>query len=402
MHLTGKYPDDWPGRVWTGCTRAWAGGVTGMSTRDTVQKLLLGPPGDFGTGAIPKSAIADVTMSRGLPLAVDTVRVKHVSGRKSTLLFKSYEMGREKWQGDTLDFVWFDEEPPEDIYSEGLTRTNATNGMAFMTFTPLLGMSAVARRFFQERNPSRHLTQMTIEDVLHYTPEQREAILAGYPEHEREARAKGIPMMGSGRIFPIAESEIVIDPISIPRHWPRICGIDFGWDHPTTAVWLAWDRDSDTVYVTDCYKESKQIPTVHSAAIRSRGAWIPVAWPHDGLQTEKGTGVTVKEVYAGAGLAMLPEPARHPDGGRSVESGLLSMFERMTLKQFKVFKHLVPWMEEFRLYHRKDGKIVKEFDDLMDATRYALMMLRYARTEPKGQYNRADQQQYDNLTWMST
>jgi phage terminase large subunit-like protein len=39
--------------------------------------------------------------------------------------------------------VWFDEEPPPDIYSEGLTRTNATGGITMITFTPLLGMSEV-------------------------------------------------------------------------------------------------------------------------------------------------------------------------------------------------------------------------------------------------------------------
>ena len=65
-----------------------------------------------------------------------------------------------------------------------------------------------------------------------------------------------------------------------------------------------------------------------------------------------------------------------------VEAGLMEMLGRMQTGRFKVFAHLNDWFEEFRLYHRKDGKVVKEFDDLMSATRYALMMLRYANTEP--------------------
>lgn len=153
MHLTGRYPDWWKGRVFNEPGRYWAAGKTGESTRDTVQKLLVGPPEserDWGTGAIPHSALADVQRGRGIPNGLDSLTAKHVSGGVSTLLFKSYEKGREKWQGDTLHGVWFDEEPPADIYSEGLTRTNATNGIAMITFTPLLGMSDVVSLFLND------------------------------------------------------------------------------------------------------------------------------------------------------------------------------------------------------------------------------------------------------------
>src|SRR5438067_10576592 len=78
---------------------------------------------------------------------------------------------------------------------------------------------------------------------------------------------------------------------------------------------------------------------------------------------------------------MLHNHAQFDDGSVSVEAGLMDMLTRMQTGKFKVFKHLNDWWEEFRLYHRKDGKVVKEGDDLMSATRYALMMLRYARTE---------------------
>jgi phage terminase large subunit-like protein len=71
-------------------------------------------------------------------------------GRLSTLLFKAYEQGRTAWQGDTLHGVWFDEEPPLDIYSEGLTCTNATGGIVMLTFTPLKGLSEVVRMYLSE------------------------------------------------------------------------------------------------------------------------------------------------------------------------------------------------------------------------------------------------------------
>jgi phage terminase large subunit-like protein len=150
MHLTGKYPDWWQGRVFDLPVRLWAAGETRVSTRDTVQKLLIGEPEkeeEWGTGAIPGDDLKDWSRAMGVANALDSVTVKHVSGGLSTLLFKAYEQGRGKWQGDTLHGVWFDEEPPLDIYTEGLTRTNATNGLVMLTFTPLKGMSDVVQMF---------------------------------------------------------------------------------------------------------------------------------------------------------------------------------------------------------------------------------------------------------------
>lgn len=153
IHLTGRYPDWWQGRRWDRPVRAWAGSKTGEVTRDGVQRLLVGEPKDrnqWGTGLIPGDFLGDVSSRQGVPDAIDSVLVKHASGGMSTLGFKSYDQGREKWQGETLDVVWLDEEPPMSIYMEGLTRTNATGGMVYLTFTPLLGMSEVVAMFIDE------------------------------------------------------------------------------------------------------------------------------------------------------------------------------------------------------------------------------------------------------------
>jgi hypothetical protein len=98
-------------------------------------------------------------------------------------------------------------------------------------------------------------------------------------------------------------------------------------------------------------------------------------------ETLEGTGAALANQYSDQGLELLHEHAQFTDGSVSVEAGLMDMLDRMQTGRFKVFKHLNDWWEEFRLYHRKDGKVVKEGDDLIAATRYALMMLRYARTE---------------------
>jgi phage terminase large subunit-like protein len=119
-----------------------------------VQAKLVGPPerqAEFGTGFIPKSLLLSHQRAVGTPNLLDNVTVRHATGGTSTVGFKAYSQGREKWQGPTLDGVWFDEEPPVDIYMEGLTRTNAVaDSLVFLTFTPLLGMSTVVRMFLDE------------------------------------------------------------------------------------------------------------------------------------------------------------------------------------------------------------------------------------------------------------
>lgn len=235
---------------------------------------------------------------------------------------------------------------------------------------------------------SRHVTTMTIMDVDHYTEEERDQIVASYPAHEREARAKGIPTMGSGRVFPVPESEITVADCAIPRHWAQINGLDFGWDHPFAAVNLAWDRDYDRIYVTKVYRKKEATPVIHAASVKPWGEWIPCAWPHDGYQHDKGSGDQLKEQYRKQGLNMLPDHATHPEGGFGTEAGLMEMLDRMQTDRFKVFSSLNDWFEEFRMYHRRDGKIVKERDDLMSATRIGVMMLRNAQVSASGRARR--------------
>ena len=381
MHATGLYPDWWVGRRFNRAIVGWAAGVTGESTRDNPQRILLGRPGAWGSGAIPKAQLVGTSSARGLADAVDTIQVRHVSGDVSTIQLKSYEKGREKWQGETLDFVWFDEEPPAAIYTEGLTRTNATGGMTLITFTPLLGLTEVVRRFIMEKPAGTHVTTMTIHDAEHYTPEQRAAIIATYPPYERKARTEGIPQLGSGRVFPIDESEIACAAFPIPDHWAQICGLDFGWDHPSAGCRLAHDRDSDTLYVIAAHRAREQTPAMFAAAVKPWGDWLPWAWPHDGLQHDKGSGDVLATQYKLQGLAMLPTRATFEDGSSGVEAGVMDIFDRMQTGRFKVFHHLRDWFEEFNLYHRKDGLIVKEHDDLISAARYAVMMRRFAKVK---------------------
>ena len=161
LHLTGEYPDWWEGRRFSCPTDGWCAGDKNLTVRDILQRELLGPWGDFGTGLLPADTILSWTRKRGVANAVDTVYVRHSSGQGdnavSQLGFKSYAEGRENFQGTSKHFVHFDEEPSIQVYREALMRTmivpgDPAGGLVYLTFTPLRGWSEVVSEFLGERD----------------------------------------------------------------------------------------------------------------------------------------------------------------------------------------------------------------------------------------------------------
>jgi len=389
VHLTGEYPAWWTGRRWDRPTRGWICGETSLSVRDTQQKKLCGEPGvdaDFGTGMIPKAAFVDKpSLSRGVTDAYDTIQVRHKSGGISVARFKSYEQGRAKFQGETLDWIWDDEECPYEIYLEQLARITATQGLIYTTYTSMLGETKLTERFHKEESPDRAVVTMGLKDALHIPPEDHEKIIAQYPEYQRVARIYGGIMRGEGRVFTMPEAAITEPPVEyIPPYWRKLWGFDFGIGHPFGAVLILWDLDTDTIHVHHAIRMSDTLPLQHWQAVKLIGADVPIAWPKDGADREKTTGQPLAAAYKKHGARMLDAPATWPDGSMSTEAGISEMDERMKTGRFKVAAHLSEWFEEYRNYHRKDNLIVKTKDDLMSATRIAIMMKRYARSVALG------------------
>jgi phage terminase large subunit-like protein len=394
-HLTGEYPSWWTGRRFDHPVNAWAAGESSVLVRDKPQAELCGKPGveeAFGTGFIPREAFAGKpSLSRGVTDAYDTIQVTHktngVVDGVSTLTFKSYEQGRLKFHSGTLDFVWCDEEPPEDIYTEILARITATDGMVFTTFTPLKGMSTVVSKFLNEQSPDRSDTVMTIYEAKHIKPEDIPKILAGYPAHQRDARAMGVPFQGSGRIFNFSDetlSEPAIPFELIPKEWAKLWGMDFGINHPWAGVLIAWDKDTDVIHVIAAVRMADTLVLQHADAIRRIADNVSVAWPQDGTE-RRDDGKPLSDHYKRRGVPMLPTHATFPDGSISTEAGILEMSDRMSSGRFKVSSALMQgeWGQEFRDYHRdEDSKIDKRRDDLMSATRIAVMARRFAKPGP--------------------
>jgi len=379
LHLTGEYPPWWRGKRFSRGITSIACGKDGKIVRDSVQRILLGKREAFGTGFIPGDKLDrdKCTMSRAASGLYDEVPVRHVSGDWSVVRFKSYDMGREAFEATELDWVWEDEEAPIDIHKENLMRTMTTHGAVINTFTPLKGETPLVRDLLERtRDGSVYQLRIWWDDCPHITREMIDGMLTRYKKHEIRARRYGEPQLGAGAIYTIDDEELVIRPIPLPDYWPRAFGLDFGWTHPTAAVWGAWDRESDTVYLYSEHRRAKTELAVHAAAIKARGDWIT------GVSETQGTnladGKKLFDLYKKDYGLRLKKATKGPD---TVEAGIQEVQARLARGGLKVFDTLPMWREEYRAYHRKEnGQIDKVFDDLMDATRYLLTGLRYAKT----------------------
>ena len=381
-HLTGEYPEWWKGHKFNKPIRAWAAGESNDTTRDIIQKELFGNPQDptkKGTGAVPLDNIVETVRKPGVPNAFSSVLVKHRSGGNSQISFKAYEQGFEKFMGEAIDVVWLDEEPKQEIFSQCITRTADTDGIVYMTFTPERGMTSVVSAFMNDLKPGQSLITATWDDVDHLDEKTKEQLLAVYSPAERDMRSKGIPVFGSGLVFPVSEEDIVCEDFDLPEHFPRLAAIDFGFDHPTAISWVAFDADDDIIYVYDEYRRSKETPLTHAAALNGRTPGIPVAFPHDGLQHDKGSGIQLAQQYRDLGVYMLPDHFTNPpaegklNGNNSIEAGISEMLQRFETGRLQIFESCAETLEEMRLYHRKNGKVVPIKDDLISAMRYAVL-----------------------------
>ncbi len=368
-HLTGKYPTWWKGRRFDRPIQAWAAGDTSTTVRDIIQFKLLGKIGEHGTGLIESDLLARTTPKQGVPEAVGMIYVKHVTGGMSQLTLKSYDQRRESFQGTEQDVIWLDEEPPLDIYTECLMRTMTNDGIIMLTFTPLMGMSEVVMQFLpggeiaERQEGSKCVIMAGWDDAPHLTDTMKAELLSSIPPFQRDARSKGIPQLGSGAIFPVPESEFIVDDFQIPDHWPKAFGQDVGWNR-TAGIWGALNREADILYLYSEHYQGQAEPAIHAAGFKARGEWIPgVIDPASRGRTQV-DGSQLVQMYKDLGLDL-----EFADNG--VESGLYDVWTRLSTGRLKVFKSLSNWRSEFRLYRRDEkGRIVKANDHLMDATRY--------------------------------
>lgn len=388
LHLTGQYPAWWPGRRWSRPTDWWAAGKTAETTRDIPQFKLLGrltrekggsnSQLGIGTGMIPGDCIVSTSPKGGIPDAIDTAEIRHVSGGISRIGFKSYGKDRDSFEGTEKDGIWLDEEPPAEVDRECSIRLMATkpgerSGLKLITFTPLEGYTEVVNSYLESEDPDKWYIQIGWKDVPHLTPAIITEMSRKFLPYELKARSEGVPSAGEGVIYPMDVEDLLYDDFAIPDYWPRCAAIDFG---KTAIMWGALNRDTDTVYLYREYYSEEYNTLLHAAALKGIGdkdAWLPVVGDPAGLGANQVDGRNLIGIYHTHGVTIHPAI-------NAVEAGIHAVWERMCTGRLKVARSCRGWQQEFQRYRRakvestlgEASKIVKKKDHRMDATRYLI------------------------------
>lgn len=378
--LTGQYPDWWNGKRFNTGISCIAAGETSLLVRDSLQLKLMGPYHDIGSGLIRKDSIINKRPRAGIADAIDLVNINHVSGGESLLQFQSYDQGREKFQATARHLILLDEEPPLEIYLECLLRTMTTNGTVLSTFTPLKGISHTVLHIRDQKNKGlSSIINATWDDAPHLSEDDKKELMESLPPHQKDARSKGIPAIGSGAIYQVAESDVVCEPFEIPEYYEWVFGMDVGWNN-TAAVAIAYNRDFDQAYIVHEYKRGQAEPSVHAQAIKAFGEMPGVIDPASRGRNQK-DGTDLLSLYRELGL-------RITEADNGVSAGLLEVYQRLSSGRLKIFRTCQKTLEEYRIYRRDEkGNVVKENDHLMDAMRYGIIS-GLAIAKPRGKIGR--------------
>lgn len=430
---TGLYPRWWKGVRFDGPVEIWACGKTGQSTRDTVQEALMGRIGEWGTGMLPLHTIGRKTKALGTPDLLDTVEVKHVSGGTSTIGFKSYKQEAPSFYGSKKHLVWLDEPCPEDIYNECLIRTSVLKGGAegrlIHTITPKDGLTRLLANFLancdllagteqiEGLDKARALTAMeegmssadaikimygdegtpgqvyekhraaiaiSWDDIPWMSDKAKREILESTPIHLRDTVSKGIPTVGDGAVYPLPIGDLLVDSFPIPAHYEKMYGMDASWNC-TAAVFGAKDPDTGILYIYGEHYVGRQVPEVHAASIKSTaGDWmIGAIDPASKKLKGPSDGAEVFSMYRRLGL-------RLREANNQVDAGIMKVTSLMVAGKLKFFRDTTRALQnEYIVYRRDKGKIVKEDDHAMDSLRYLVATNQYAKATPSSRVNPA-------------
>ena len=387
LHLTGLYPKWWVGHRFNRPIRGLCVASDTDQLRKSVQRKLFGK--DWGTGMIRAHLLPreDARLWGGTAGVFLFAKVKHVSGGWSELSFGTYEQGREAFEAFELDWAWEDEEPPIEIHNEIMVRTMKSEQLDIIesdarviyTYTPLKGMTELTIDVLARQaanDPNVHVTNITWDDVPHLSEAAKALLLSNTPKYLRDARSKGIPVAGEGRIYQMDEAQIVCDPFPIPKHYKWVAGFDVGF-YNTAAVFIAIDPDRDAWFVVSEYCDGGMDEvtgqvidhSIHATRLKMRSkilAGFQIPFVGDCAELEKASGKSYQKLYAELDLII-----KLPD--KAVFAGLEAVQSRLANGSLKIFKTCTGLLGEIRQYSQDGGKPIKINDHRVDSVRYACL-----------------------------
>ena len=361
----------------------WAVSLSTQVQRDVAQAKIL--------KYLPKSWISEIIMLTGRRDSpsggvIDQIKIKNVFGGISTLGFKSCDQGREKFQGSSLDFVWFDEEPPRDIYEECLMRVMDKRGDIFGTMTPLKGKTFIYNEIYLNRRGNREIWHefMTWADNPYLSKKEAKLLESSLDASVLDARKYGRFSDGEGLVYPEFDEAVhVIAPFKIPHEWQDTISIDPGLNNPLSAHWYAVDYDGNIYVVAEHFAAGKDID-FHAGRIKEISKRL--GWKTDNLgrvsalidsaanQRTLASQKSVTELFYERGILV------NPNVNKDIFSGIARVKSYLVkgngVGNIYIFSDCVNMIEEFRGYVWGSGDTpLKKDDHCLDELRYYIMTL---------------------------
>jgi len=399
MHLTGQYPAWWTGKRFTKPITAMVAGEGWSQVAMVLQNELLGTQDikiqdSIGTGAIPRDAIVFETMRNDGANCLG-IEVRHSSGSNSYLVFANYTQEVRQMQGFKLSLAVFDEQPPDDFFSEIVTRTATTQGQVLCSFTPLKGLNGLVSKFWNQEEGYEHI-RVSWDDVPEYDPwgepfllmSTRQQLERDYLPHERDARRNGVPVMGKGAVFQI-------------RNWPtyrtgdydlrsvqgikRIIALDLGLINDKTVITLMyWHPEEQEAWlhhqiVVKGTEEANPMNYINHL-MRPEVFGTPIVLPADASTQGRYTmsSQSIRELFEQYELNVHPDAIMNPpdDAGRRTNHksfGINVMRQMLELGTLHVNENCVEFIKEAQNYYADERGRFSDPDDCIDSARYALI-----------------------------
>ena len=408
MHLTGIYPAWWTGHRFDTAITAMVAGEGWSQVAMVLQNELLGTQDvkiveNLGTGAIPKACLVAETM-RGDGANCMGIEVRHATGGKSYLVFANYTQEVRQMQGFKLNLAVFDEQPPDDFFSEIVTRTATTQGKILCSFTPLKGLNGLVSKFWN-REAGYDFIRVAWDDVPEYDPwgeafllkSTRQQLERDYLPHEREARIAGKPVMGQGAVFQIRSWPTYATGAYNFREMPdiqRVIALDLGLVNDKTVItlmyWHPHEREAwlhRQICVTGLEEAN---PTNYiNHLLRPEVFGTPIVLPADGGTAGRYTmsALSIRELFEQYELNVVSKPIMNPPDaqGRTTNHkayGINVMRQWLESGTLHVNENCTEFLREAQNYYVDPHGRFSDPDDCIDSCRYAVMACLQGIAEP--------------------
>ena len=399
MHLTGLYPEWWEGYRFTTAITAMVAGEGWSQVALVLQNELLGTQDvkiteNLGTGAIPRDCIVPDTMRNDGANNIGC-EIRHVSGTNSYLLFANYTQEVRQLQGFKLNLAVFDEQPPDDFFSEIVTRTATTQGKVLCSFTPLKGLNGLVSKFWNKEEGYEFI-RVAWDDVPEMDPwgqpfllyETRRQLERDYLPHEREARIAGKPVMGKGAVFQLNNWPTYktgeIDFTRMPRI-QRVIALDLGLVNDKTVISLMyWEPSEKTAFlhrqiVVQGIEEA--VPTQYiNHLLRPEVFGTPIILPADASTHGRYTmsANSIRELFEQYELNVYEKAIMNPPDsqGRVTNHkayGINQMRQMLEVGSLMINENCTNFLSEAGNYYVDERGRFSDPDDCIDSCRYALL-----------------------------